>query len=112
MRLPKDDNGNPIPCLSYPAGDEGAFERAGSASQVASIITFTEGVEAFKISTDGKIKFALGTDNTVVASATSHGLHAGHGETISITDDKGQQLFTHLSIYFVDDATVYVSERE
>lgn len=112
MRMPKDDNGNIIQCMSLPAGNNGAFEKTGSATDVVQIAFTDDTVEAFTIKTDGKIKIALGTDNTVAADADSHGFMAGEKETISIIDDEGKQLYTHLSIYFVEDATVYVSERE
>lgn len=114
--LPKDDNNSPIPALRFRNDAEGAplaHERSGDATDVATVIEFDPETEVISIETAGKIKIAFGTDENVEADADSHGFMGGHYEFIPITNPvEGEQHFTHLSIYFVeDDGLVYVSER-
>lgn len=108
--LPTDDNRNPIPALRYRSGL--AHAKTGTAGETKLVGPLDAATKMISLKPGCGVKVAFGGVD-VAADNTSHGFFAGGGEVIPVVDPAtGKQLYSHVSIYFVESGTVYVSERE
>lgn len=107
--LPTDDNRHPIPALRYRPGR--AHDVEGEA-ETAERVALDPATKLISIKTGVPVKIAFGGAD-VVADATGHGFFAGEREVIPVIDPATRaQAYSHVSIFFLEAGTVYVSERE
>lgn len=108
--MPLDAHRNPVPALRYRAGL--CTKRTGAAAATAAIIALDSDTKFISLKTTGEIRVVFGDESAAANANTGHGFLAGEIEVVPVADPVyGKQEVTCISIYFVEDATVYVSER-
>jgi hypothetical protein len=101
-----DDNNNPVPALGYSVPH--VINGTAGAHHEIELSIFTK---FFSIKTNAEICVAFG-DASVEADAADHGFFAGEYEIIPAYDSiNNVRKITTVSIHFVEDGRVYVSER-
>lgn len=84
----------------------------GVAGGAAQLIALDADTKLISIKTGCAVKIAFGGAD-VVADASDHGFFAGEKEVVPVFNPLTRgQVYSHISIYFVESGTVYVSERE
>lgn len=107
--LGKDDNGNPVQAMRYRSGL--AHEASGVAGGVV-LVALDAKTKFVSIKPTAAVKIEFGS-SSVVASINSHGFLGGVPEVVPVQDPMSmKQLYSHISVYFVEDGSVYLSERE
>jgi|GEM_PF-2838354 len=106
--LQTDDNGHAIPVLRY--FDGGAHNHTKAAESTVEV-EFDEETKVITLETTGKISFRLGGAD-VRATAADHTFLYPRVDTFSIADPiSRKQEYSHISVYFHENATIAISER-
>jgi hypothetical protein len=108
-KLPKDNNGNPIPVLRFLQG--GARNLATSASSARISTPFSAGTKVVGLYATQDVFLRFG-DSSVTAGTSDHFLPAGLYYDVAIgVDDEAH--YTHLAAIRVSaSGTLYISEKE